>query len=104
MLSVSLRIQNVARDQQADADKLVALIQSHYGEGSVNLEDLGSLLRDAGGLGAGSEEEGEWRRVMEAAAGADGKADAGDLVSALLHPEGKCSESPLDSISINLAQ
>ena len=38
------------------------------------------------------------------AAGADGKADAGDLVSALLHPEGKCSESPLDSISINLAQ
>ena len=59
MLSVSLRIQNVARDQQADADKLVALIQSHYGEGSVNLEDLGGLLREAGGLGAGSEEEGE---------------------------------------------
>ena len=85
-VSLSLRIQNVARDQQADADKLVALIQSHYGEGSVNLEDLGSLLREAGGLGAGSEEEGEWRRVMEAAAGADGKADAGDLVSALLPP------------------
>ena len=103
---MSLRIQNVARDQQADADKLVGLIESHYGEGSVNLEDLGGLLREAGGLGAGSEEEGEWewRRVMEAAAGADGKADAGDLVRALLHPEGKCSESPLDSISINLAQ
>ena len=73
----------------------------------MSLDELTELLKAS--FGEEKEAEAEWKLVVEAAQQTDGfqkdgKVRADDLVRLLLHPGFQGSDSPLDAISINLAQ
>ncbi|QDZ22588.1 hypothetical protein HOP50_08g51320 [Chloropicon primus] len=104
-----IRVANVARDQKSDAEKLKDMLVSQYKSSSLSVEDLTELLQQANGFEAKSVEGEEWNQVLESLQQTDsyqkdGKVDAEDLIRVLMHPGLKSTDSPLDSLSINLSQ
>jgi len=99
---------NVAREQQSDAAKLRDLLSSQAeGSSSLSVEELTAILKESKDFEEADVKE--WEQVLESFKQTklyqkEEKVDAEDLVRALLHPESKGSDTPLDALSLNLAQ
>ena len=98
----------MAREQQSDAAKLRELLSSQAeGSSSLSVEELTAILKESKDFEEADVKE--WEQVLESFKQTklyqkEEKVDAEDLVRALLHPESKGSDTPLDALSLNLAQ
>ena len=101
-----IRVTNLAKSQQDDTAKLKDLFLRQF-KGQICFEDVKELVKGADGFDETLEEE--LKQVMESFHSSDSyqkdkSMDVNQFIWALLHPENKGSGSPLDNISINLAQ
>ena len=103
----------MARSQKEDTSKLKEQLSKQFKGGEVSLDEVADMLRGAEGFDAAIEEE--LKQVMESFQHESEEhmdnnsqnkrvVDLDRFIQSLLHPENKGSASPLDKVSINLAQ
>ena len=108
-MSVLWLLQEIGRNQKEDTQKLKDQLSKQFKGGEVSLDELVELLKGVEGFDAAIEEE--LKQLMESFQQGESdykkdekKVDLDRFIQSLLHPENKGSGSPLDNVSINLAQ